>query len=202
MLVHQHPGIFATRTLANRDQFGTRRHDVLDGLIELLLEAQIAVGDDADDFAIGLHHRQPGNTVLLCQRQHVPHGHVLGNCDRILDDAALEPLDLGDLGGLRLRRHVLVHDADSTFLGNGDRQTGFGHSVHRCSQQRNVKGNATCQLGFEADFARQDGGMCRNQQHIIESQGFLHHAHEMRPSQREDYRLWGVNGKPRAALFH
>jgi hypothetical protein len=42
--------------------------------------------------------------------------------------------------------------------------------------------------------------MCRNQQHIVESQGFLHHAHRGSPSQSEHYTDLPVNGKLAAPL--
>ena len=120
---------------------------------------------------------KPGNPVLLRQRQHFAHRHGRRNGDRILDHAALEALDLGDLRRLRLRRHVLVHDAHAAFLGDGYGKPGFGDCVHRRRQQRNVQRNARGEAGLEADVARNDGGVGGKQQNVVKSQGFLNDTH-------------------------
>ena len=41
-----------------------------DRLVEVRLEAQVAIGDDADD-ALALDDRQSGDPVLLGQREHL-----------------------------------------------------------------------------------------------------------------------------------
>ena len=137
--------------------------------------------------------RQARDPVLLRELQHVAHGHVLGDRDRILDDAAFEALDLRDFGGLRARRHVLVNDADAAFLRDGDREPRFGDRVHRGRRDGDVQGDAAGQPRLEADFARQDGRVGGNQQYIVEGEGFLHHAHVSRPSQSRHYTREGVN---------
>ena len=134
VLVHQRHCLFAACAFAHRDQLRARRHDVPDRLAEIGFKAQIAVGDDADHAARGIDHRQAGNLVLIREVQHIAHGHVLRDRDRILDHAALEALDLGDLRCLGARRHVLVDYADAAFLGNRNRQPRFGHGVHRGGQ--------------------------------------------------------------------
>ena len=72
------------------------------------------------------------------------------NRDRVLDDAAFEALDLRHFGRLFRRRHVLVHYTQAAFLGDGDRQPGFGHCVHRRRQQRNVERDACGEAGLES----------------------------------------------------
>src|SRR6185436_13845185 len=47
--VHQRLALGERRTLADADEAITRRHDLLDRGVEPRLEAQVAVGDDADD---------------------------------------------------------------------------------------------------------------------------------------------------------
>ena len=48
VLVHERQRFFARRAFAHGDELLARRHDVPDRLVELGLEPQIAVGDDAD----------------------------------------------------------------------------------------------------------------------------------------------------------
>ncbi len=177
MLVHQRHGFLAARAFAHSDELHARRHDVLDRLTEVGFEAQIAVGDNADHPPCCIDHRQPGDLVLGGQVQHVAHGHVLRDRDRILDHTALEALDLGYFATLRARCHVLVDDADAAFLGDRNRETRFGYSVHGGGHQRNIEADRARQLGLEADVARQDFGVGWKQQDIVEGEGFLHHAH-------------------------
>ena len=66
------------------------------GLVEIGLETQVAVGHNADH-AAAFDHRHAGNLVLASQVEHFAHRHGRRNGDRILEDAGLEPLDLGDL---------------------------------------------------------------------------------------------------------
>ncbi|MNW06909.1 hypothetical protein D3C71_2034010 [compost metagenome] len=50
-------------------------------------------------------------------------------------------LDLVHFGGLFLGRHVLVDDADTALLRNGDRQARFRHGIHCGGHQGNVQGD-------------------------------------------------------------
>ena len=94
-----------------------------------------------------------------------------------LHHAAFEALDLGHLGGLRLRRQVLVDDADAAFLRQRDGQARLGHRVHGGGKQRQVERNRARQAGGEADVAGQDRGMGGNEQDVVERQRFLQNAH-------------------------
>ena len=181
VLVHQRHCILAGCTFAHGDQFGARRHDVFDGLPEIGFETQIAIGDNADHPPARIDHRQPRNLVLVGQREHITHFHVLGNRDRVFDDAALEPFDLGHFCCQRSGGHVLVYHADAAFLGDGYRQPGFGHGVHGSGQQRDIESDRAREPGFQADVPRQDRGVGGNQQDIVEGQGFLDHAHLVFP---------------------
>ena len=104
-------------------------------MIQLRLEAQVAVGDDAHHFA-AVDHREAADAVLASQPQQLADGHLRSDGDRVLDHARLKALDLGHLGRLLARRHVLVDDAQTTLLRQCDRQTGLGDRVHRRRNER------------------------------------------------------------------
>ena len=75
VLVQQRQGVGPARTFAYGHQPLLRRHDVAHRLVELLLETQIPVGDDTDDFS-RRDHRETGDPVLLLQCDHLTHAHV------------------------------------------------------------------------------------------------------------------------------
>ena len=140
VFMHQRHGFIAAGAFLDRDQAVSRRHDISDRLIKVDLEAQVAVGDDADHMAI-IHHRQAGNLVLAGQCQDIPDCHLRGNGDWILDHAALEALHAGHLRGLRGGGHVLVNDAEPPFLRQSNRQARFGDGIHRRRNQGNIEGD-------------------------------------------------------------
>jgi len=150
---------------------------IFNRLAEIGFKPQIAVGHDADHAAARIDNGQPGNLVLVRQREHVAHFHVLRNGDRVFDDAAFKAFDLRYLRGLCAGSHVLVNYPDSAFLRDGNRQARFGYRVHRGGQQRNIETDGTREPGGQAYIAGQDGGVGRNQQNIVEGQGFLDHSH-------------------------
>src|SRR5574343_1776800 len=114
----------------DRDQPFFRRHDRLDRLVEVGFEAQVAVSDDADDLAGLVDDRQTGNPVLAGDLDHIANRHGRRNGDRILQDAGLEALDLGDFGSLGLGRQVLVDNTDPAFLGQRNGKAPFRHGIH------------------------------------------------------------------------
>ena len=154
VLVHQVAGLFQAGVFLDGDEAFMRSHDVLDRLIQIAFEAQVAVGDDPDQF-FALHHRQAGDLVLTGQTQHVAHRHVRRDGDGILDHAAFKALHFRNLGSLGMGRHVLVQDADPAFLRQRDRKTGLGHGIHRRGQQRDVQTDVAGKLGAQTDIARQ-----------------------------------------------
>jgi hypothetical protein len=175
--VQQLHRFLAGRAFAHRDQLLLRRHDRLDRLVELGLEAQVAVGNDADHLPAVLHHREAGDLVLALQGDHVAHRHLGRNGHRVAQHAGLEALDLEHLGGLPLGIHVLVDDADAAFLRDGDRQARLGHRVHRRGHQRQVQVELPGEAGFERNFTRQDARVGGKKKDVVEGQRLLDHAH-------------------------
>ena len=168
MLVHQRLGFIAARALAHGDQLFARGHDIFDRLIEIGLKAQIAIGDDAHDTTVSADDGQPGYFVLAGNVQHVTHGHHRGNGVGVFDNAAFKAFDFGDFGRLRGGRHVLVNNADAAFLRNRNRQVRLGYRIHGSRYDGNIQVDSARQARFEANLARQHGGMGGNQQNIIE----------------------------------
>ena len=100
--VHERHGLVAGRTLAHRHQTIARRHDVANRLVEIGLEPEVAVGDDAHHAPRLVDHRQSADLVLTRETQHVADRHIGTDRDRILHHAALEALHLRDFGRLEL----------------------------------------------------------------------------------------------------
>jgi CBS domain-containing protein len=172
------------RALLHRHELVARRHDVLHRLVEVGLEAQVAVGDDADD-ALAVEHRQARDVVLARELEHLAHRHGGRDGDGLLHHAALEALHLRDLGGLRLGRHVLVDDADAALLRERDGEARFGHRVHGGREERDVELDRPGEAGGEADFAGEDGRVGGNEQDVVESERLLDDAHKSLVAKRD-----------------
>ena len=107
-------------------------------LLDVVDEAQVAVGEDADQPAAVVRDRHAGDVVALHDPQGVAHrrsgGSVTGST--IMPDS--RALDLVDLGHLVLDRQVAVDDAEPSCAGQGDRQAGLGDGVHGGGDDRDV----------------------------------------------------------------
>ena len=90
--------------------------------------------------------------------------------DRVDHHPGLEFLDLADLVGLLLDRHVAVDDADAAGLGHRDRQRAFGHRVHRRRDQRDAELDLAGEAGAGIGVAGQHRGGRRDQHHVVEGQ--------------------------------
>ena len=101
-------------------------HDGGDRPIEIGLEPQVAVGQDADQpslFAAVLGDRHTRDAVLLHQVERFVDPVGGGEGDRIDDHPAFRSLHAIHLGGLLLDAQVLVDDADAALLCHRDRKT-------------------------------------------------------------------------------
>ena len=176
MPMHEPLGHFDLGAFRHGHQAVALGHDVGDRLVEVGLEPEVAIGDDADH-ATAFDHRKSGDAVLVRQRQHLAHRHRRRDRDRILHHAAFEALDLGDFSRLLGRRHVLVYDTKATLLRDGDREATFGDRIHGRRDQRNVEGDAAGQAGFQRYVARNDAGMCGDEEDVVESQRFADDTH-------------------------
>ena len=177
MFADQFLGIVDAGFLVDRDQTLARRHDQFHRLVEIGFESQVAVGDDTHYLARLVDHRQPGNAMLTGDLDDIANGHQRRNSDRVAQDAGLETLHLGHFSGLGLGGEILVDDADPAFLGQRNGETSFRHGIHGGRKQRQVQGNVAGQPRRQANIARQDLRMCRDEQDVVESKGFLQQSH-------------------------
>ena len=101
------------------------RHDVGDRPLHVRLEAQVAVGEDADEaslLAAVIGDRHTRDPVLLHELERFEDAVRRRQRDRVDDHAALGALDTVDFRGLLVDREVLVDDAEAALLrhGNGE----------------------------------------------------------------------------------
>ena len=74
---------------------------------------------------------------------------------------------------------IIISWADdfSAHHGHGNRHARFRDGIHGRGQQRDLQLDVAGQVTGETDIARQNGGMCWQQQDIIKGKGFLRNAH-------------------------
>nr|GFC47537.1 hypothetical protein [Tanacetum cinerariifolium] len=71
------------------------------------------------------------------------------------DDRRLGALDAAHLVGLGLHAHVLMNDAEATFLGQRHGHAGLGHGVHRGRDEGQMQPDAGGELSAGVYVARQ-----------------------------------------------
>jgi hypothetical protein len=149
-------------------------HHLVDGAIDVGLEAQVAVGEDADQaafLAAVVGDRDAGDAIAAHQLQRLEDAGVGGERDRVDDHPALRALDAIDLGCLLLDREVLVDDAEPALLRHRDGHLGLGDGVHRRAQQRHVEADVTREVGADVDLSGQHGRVARDEQDVVEGEG-------------------------------
>ena len=160
------------RAFLHRDQPILLGHDVADRIVELLLEAHVAAGDDADQVAVAVDDRHAGNVARAGELEHFADRRFGTDGERLADHAGFELLDPGDFGRLAFERHVLVDDADAAELRHGDRQARFGHRIHRRGEDRQVQAQVAGQARGERDILGQDGRMRGDEGNIVVGERF------------------------------
>ena len=158
VLVQEPEHCVLVRALAHRDEPILRRHDGRHRRVALRLEPQVAVRHDADE-VLALDDGHAGDVLRARERDDVANRRVGRDRDRVVNDAALELLDLLNLARLILRRHVLVDDADAAFLRERDREPRLGHGVHRGRDDGDVQAQGARELRLQLHFARQNLGV-------------------------------------------
>ncbi len=133
MLVEQPARLVGSHAFAHRDDL--LGHEIGHGLARIVGEADIAIGQDADDLGrqpqwATLDHGDAGDVVPLHQLQSLGERGVGVDGDRIDHHAALEAFDLAHFFGLRLRFEIAVDDPDATRLRHGDGEPRFRHRIH------------------------------------------------------------------------
>ena len=182
VLMQQALGILARDVLAHRHQLFLG-HQLGDRLARIAGEAHVAVGQDARAPSAcsiaALDHRNARDPVVGHQPQRVGQRLVGVDRDRVDHHPGLELLDLADFGRLLVDRHVAVNDAEPAGLGHRDRQSAFGHGVHRRRDQRDAEFDLAGDAGPCVGLARQDARCGRHQHHVVKGQRLpdFHRAH-------------------------
>ena len=167
LVVEQHVGRVGQLRRVGGDEV-LRGHHLRDAAAHVALEAQVAVGDDADEPALAVDDGDAADLVLLHQREGVAHGVRLGDGDRVVDHAVLGAFHAPHVRRLFGDRHVLVDDPDTPFTSQSDRKRRFGDRVHRGRDDRNVEFDITRKAAGDIHFARQHLGVGGYEQDIVE----------------------------------
>ena len=122
------------------DEIGLRHH-LGDGNVGARFEAEIAIGEDADQLSVA-GDRDAGDFVAAHDLEGVGDELLGGHGDRVDDHAGFGALDLVDFAGLLLDGEVAMHDAEAALLGHGDGHARFGDGIHGGRKQRSVEGDA------------------------------------------------------------
>ena len=149
-----------------------RRHEVGDRAVVVgrLAEADVAVGQDADETSIAIGDRHSGELEAV--------HHLLGlvqrrpgvERDRVGDHPALAALDLLHLGGLVLDRQIAVDDPDATLTGHGDGHPSLGHLVHRRRDEGDRQGDLGGERCRGVDGIRERLRVARDDDDVVERQ--------------------------------
>ena len=150
------------------DQFF--RHDARDRLAQLIGKTQITIGDDALQLVVVIHHRNARDIVLLGEEAGGFYGLILLDGDGVPHHASFVFLDEADLLGLFLRGEIFMNHPNSPRLRHADGKTGFGDGVHRRRCQRHIQGNTARKPTANVGVFGQNGGMARQQQHIVKGE--------------------------------
>ncbi len=169
VLVELGLGLLQGRPLGHGDQVFLG-HQLADRLVQLFLETEVAVGEDADQVPFGIGHRHSGDLVAGHHVQSFADALVGPHGDRVDDHSGLTALHPVHFLGLGLDREVLVNDADPAFLGQGDRQPRRGDGVHGRREDGDVQVDSAADLGPEVDLVRVHLGEARKDRDVVEGQ--------------------------------
>jgi len=142
-----------------------------DGLVQPRLEAQVTVGQDADELAPLVDHRNARDLEAGHELQGLD-DRLLGPARHGIDDhPGLGALDLVDFGRLGLDRKILVDHAEAARLGHGNREPRLRDRVHRRRDHGDVQTDVRGQAGREIDLAGMDFRVRRKEEDVVERQG-------------------------------
>ena len=170
MLVEDLLGLFERGSYGDGDEVGLGHH-VGDGDVGAGDEAEVAVGEDADELA-ALGDGDAGDLETAHDVEGIGDGALGLDGDGVDDHAGLGALDLVDFAGLLLDGEVAVDDAEASLLGHGDGQARLGDGVHGGGHERGGEGDFRGQAGLGAGLAGNDVRVGGYQQHVVERERF------------------------------
>ena len=170
MLVEDVLGLLEGGADGDGDEVGLRHH-FGDGNVGARFEAEVAVGEDADEPAVA-GDGDAGDFVAAHDLEGVGDELLGGHGDGVDDHAGFGALDLVDFARLLIDGEVAMDDAEAALLGHGDGHAGFGDGIHGGGEQRGGEGDALCEAGEGADLRGGYFTPRRCQENVIECQGF------------------------------
>ena len=148
-------------------------HHFTDGNIGAGFEAEIAVGEDADQLLV-LGYGHARDAVAAHDFQRIGDLLVGRHGDGIDNHAAFRALDLVHFAGLLLDVEVAMDNAQSALLRHGNGHARFGDGVHGRADERDAKFDVAGQAGRRLHQGRNYVGFGRQQQHVIEGKRLGH----------------------------
>jgi hypothetical protein len=145
-------------------------HRFLERTVQLSLELQVAIGDDADEAVVAVDDRNAGDPEALHEDRRLADRVFGTESDRLADHAALRALHTIDFRRLPIDGHVLVQHRDSAGTGHRDGHFRFGYGVHRRRHERHPKVNAPRKAGPHVGVAGVSQRMIWNEEHIVEGE--------------------------------
>src|SRR6266571_4007805 len=180
MTLQQALGFFERGSHRDGDQI-LLGHHAADGLLQIFLKAQIAIGENAHQLGAA-GHRESRYLILIHEIESMMHGMFRRNGHRVDDHSALRTLDAVHLFGLALEAHVAVDEAEPSLAGHGDRQMRLRNRIHRRGDHGNIQGDAASEAGARVRLGRKHRGFSRQQQNVVERQTFYDVAFHVSPS--------------------
>jgi hypothetical protein len=146
------------------------RFSLVDPLVEVVLEAQVAVRQDPDEAPGRVRDRHARDAVGRHQVERVRDPVVGAQRDRLDDHPRLRALDLVDLADLVRDREVAVDDADAAGARERDREARLGDRVHRGRDERDRERNRAREQRLGRHLVRQHLALRGHEQHVVEGQ--------------------------------
>ena len=143
------------------------------GCVDVLLEAEVAVREDADEAAAVVGDRHARDVVVLHQLERVGDERGRRQRERLDDHPRLGALDLVDLGHLLGDREVAVDDPDPALARERDRHPRLGDRVHRRRDDRDLERDRARQPRRGRDVVRQHRRLGRHEQDVVEGEALL-----------------------------
>src|SRR6266446_2437035 len=159
----ERPLRFVQRGAHRRGHQPVLRHRVADRAVQLALELEVAVGDDAHQAPGVVHDRDARDAEPLHQAHRLAQRTVRPERDGVQNHPRLAALHAVHFGRLAVDRHVLVDYADAALTRDRDRHLRFGDRVHRGGHEGDVERDA-------AGKARVHARQPRNEQNVVESE--------------------------------
>ncbi len=168
MAVQDLLGLFQRRPDGNRDEVFLRHH-VRHRQVETRFEAQIAVRQDADQFALACD-RNPRYPIPFHQRESVGNLLFRADGDRIDDHPAFTAFHTIHLFGLAVDGHVAMDESYAALLRQRNGEMRFGDRVHGGADDRNIQRNRAREMGARIRFGGQNFTARRDEQDIVKGQ--------------------------------